>query len=262
MAYGKSKWSVENGCVLRRIKRYRQRTGPNVPHHGGYRCMRQISGNYRAHFNQSTWQAWNTRGHPRLLRIIVGRMIISQGSRGWKPIAPFSGERASDRSSNTAKSHICHPYPVFALYLLNFSVQLRVNLSRSPPFFHLSKHSRTRYLRIFPRFSTRAYQLDPIDSSERKKKRIKIIGFTVIKRQLVEMVNRAAMNVECWKGRRKGEMMVFEVETVLVGSANDFVTSRLARGSFIPKIFTRIPPPSCSVTRIIATARVNESNCI
>lgn len=130
MAYGKSKWSVENGCVLRRIKRYRQRTGPNVPHHGGYRCMRQISGNYRAHFNQSTWQAWNTRGHPRLLRIIVGRMIISQGSRGWKPIAPFSGERASDRSSNTAKSHICHPYPVFALYLLNFSVQLRVNLSR------------------------------------------------------------------------------------------------------------------------------------
>lgn len=57
-------------------------------------------------------------------------------------------------------------------------------------------------------------------------------------------------------------MMVFEVETVLVGSANDFVTSRLARGSFIPKIFTRIPPPSCSVTRIIATARVNESNCI
>lgn len=170
MAYGKSKWSVENGCVLRRIKRYRQRTGPNVPHHGGYRCMRQISGNYRAHFNQSTWQAWNTRGHPRLLRIIVGRMIISQGSRGWKPIAPFSGERASDRSSNTAKSHICHPYPVFALYLLNFSVQLRVNLSRSPPFFHLSKYSRTRYLRIFPRFSTRSYQLDPIDSSEKKKK--------------------------------------------------------------------------------------------
>lgn len=51
-------------------------------HHGGYRCMRQISGNYRAHFNQSTWQAWNTRDHPRLLRIIVGRMIISQGSRG------------------------------------------------------------------------------------------------------------------------------------------------------------------------------------
>lgn len=83
-------------------------------HHGGYRCMRQISGNYRAHFNQSTWQAWNTRDHPRLLRIIVGRMIISQGSRGWKPIAPFSGERASDRSSNTAKSHICHPFPVFA----------------------------------------------------------------------------------------------------------------------------------------------------
>lgn len=79
-------------------------------HHAGYRCMRQISGNYRAHFNQSTWQAWNARGHPRLLRIIVGRMIISQGSRGWKPIAPFSGERASDRSSNTAKSHICHPY--------------------------------------------------------------------------------------------------------------------------------------------------------
>lgn len=83
-------------------------------HHGGYRCMRQISGNYRAHFNQSTWQAWNTRDHPRLLRIIVGRMIISQESRGWKPIAPFSGERASDRSSNTAKSHICHPFPVFA----------------------------------------------------------------------------------------------------------------------------------------------------
>lgn len=160
MAYGKSKWSVENGCVLRRIKRYRQRTGPNVPHHGGYRCMRQISGNYRAHFNQSTWQAWNTRGHPRLLRIIVGRMIISQGSRGWKPIAPFSGERASDRSSNTAKSHICHPYPVFALYLLNFSVQLRVNLS-----------SALRLSSIFPSIRERDIyesfcdsQLEPINS--------------------------------------------------------------------------------------------------
>lgn len=261
MAYGKSKWSVENGCVLRRIKRYRQRTGPNVPHHGGYRCMRQISGNYRAHFNQSTWQAWNTRGHPRLLRIIVGRMIISQGSRGWKPIAPFSGERVSDRSSNTAKSHICHPYPVFALYLLNFSVQLRVNLSRISSALRLSS--------IFPSIFTNLSAILNSSLSTRsyrfvgeKKKRIKIIGFTVIKRQLVEMVNRAAMNVECWKGRRKGEMMVFEVETVLVGSANDFVTSRLARGSFIPKIFTRIPPPSCSVTRIIATARVNESNCI
>lgn len=163
MAYGKSKWSVENGCVLRRIKRYRQRTGPNVPHHGGYRCMRQISGNYRAHFNQSTWQAWNTRGHPRLLRIIVGRMIISQGSRGWKPIAPFSGERASDRSSNTAKSHICHPYPVFALYLLNFSVQLRVNLSRISSALRLSS--------IFPSIrerdiyeSFRDSQLEPINS--------------------------------------------------------------------------------------------------
>lgn len=204
MAYGKSKWSVENGCVLRRIKRYRQRTGPNVPHHGGYRCMRQISGNYRAHFNQSTWQAWNTRGHPRLLRIIVGRMIISQGSRGWKPIAPFSGERASDRSSNTAKSHICHPYPVFALYLLNFSVQLRVNLSRSPPFFHLSKYSRTRYLRIFPRFSTRAYQLDPIDSSEKKKKRIKIIGFTVIKQQSVEMAKSRGDECRMLERKEKG----------------------------------------------------------
>lgn len=204
MAYGKSKWSVENGCVLRRIKRYRQRTGPNVPHHGGYRCMRQISGNYRAHFNQSTWQAWNTRGHPRLLRIIVGRMIISQGSRGWKPIAPFSGERASDRSSNTAKSHICHPYPVFALYLLNFSVQLRVNLSRSPPFFHLSKYSRTRYLRIFPRFSTRSYQLDPIDSSEKKKKRIKIIGFTVIKQQSVEMAKSRGDECRMLERKEKG----------------------------------------------------------
>ena len=259
MAYGKSKWSVENGCVLRRIKRYRQRTGPNVPHHGGYRCMRQISGNYRAHFNQSTWQAWNTRGHPRLLRIIVGRMIISQGSRGWKPIAPFSGERASDRSSNTAKSHICHPYPVFAFYLLNFSALI------SPPLFAFLPSFQVFANAIFTNLSailnsslsTRSYRF-----VGEKKKRIKIIGFTVIKRQLVEMVNRAAMNVECWKGRRKGEMMVFEVETVLVGSANDFVTSRLARGSFIPKIFTRIPPPSCSVTRIIATARVNESNCI
>lgn len=112
-------------------------------HHAGYRCMRQISGNYRAHFNQSTWQAWNARGHPRLLRIIVGRMIISQGSRGWKPIAPFSGERASDRSSNTAKSHICHPYlpcirPLSSKFLYSTARKsLSLSSLNSPPFFHL-----------------------------------------------------------------------------------------------------------------------------
>lgn len=203
MAYGKSKWSVENGCVLRRIKRYRQRTGPNVPHHGGYRCMRQISGNYRAHFNQSTWQAWNTRGHPRLLRIIVGRMIISQGSRGWKPIAPFSGERASDRSSNTAKSHICHPYPVFALYLLNFSVQLRVNLSRISSALRLSS--------IFPSiFTNLSAILNSILSTRsyrfvgEKKKRIKIIGFTVIKQQSVEMAKSRGDECRMLEKKEKG----------------------------------------------------------
>lgn len=203
MAYGKSKWSVENGCVLRRIKRYRQRTGPNVPHHGGYRCMRQISGNYRAHFNQSTWQAWNTRGHPRLLRIIVGRMIISQGSRGWKPIAPFSGERASDRSSNTAKSHICHPYPVFALYLLNFSVQLRVNLSRISSALRLSS--------IFPSiFTNLSAILNSILSTRsyrfvgEKKKRIKIIGFTVIKQQSVEMAKSRGDECRMLERKEKG----------------------------------------------------------
>lgn len=203
MAYGKSKWSVENGCVLRRIKRYRQRTGPNVPHHGGYRCMRQISGNYRAHFNQSTWQAWNTRGHPRLLRIIVGRMIISQGSRGWKPIAPFSGERASDRSSNTAKSHICHPYPVFALYLLNFSVQLRVNLSRISSALRLSS--------IFPSIFTNLSAILNSSLSTRsyrfvgeKKKRIKIIGFTVIKQQSVEMAKSRGDECRMLERKEKG----------------------------------------------------------
>lgn len=149
-------------------------------HHAGYRCMRQISGNYRAHFNQSTWQAWNARGHPRLLRIIVGRMIISQGSRGWKPIAPFSGERASDRSSNTAKSHICHPYlpcirPLSSKFLYSTA---RKSLSLS----HLStlrlssisfQVSRTRYLLpIFSPFSTDSVNCRS-SVEERKKKRKK-----------------------------------------------------------------------------------------
>lgn len=232
-------------------------------HHGGYRCMRQISGNYRAHFNQSTWQAWNTRGHPRLLRIIVGRMIISRGSRGWKPIAPFSGERASDRSSNTAKSHICHPFPVFALYLLNFSVQLRANLSRISAL-RLSSIIPSIANAIFSNLSAilllsnRSF----VRRKKKKKKNNKNNWFHGNKTLIIEMVNRAVTNVECWKGEKeKGEM--FEVETVFVGSANDFVTSRLARAIHLFRKFSPgYRPPSCSVTRIIATARVNESNCI
>lgn len=117
--YGNWKWSVVNGRVLCRIKRWRRcarlsnaaraRAGVHSPYAPN---NRKLPGAFQSERPASLEHAGG--GH-RLLRIIVGRMIISQIEPGVQPpenrllrslvnLSPSLND--DDRLSNMARRHI------------------------------------------------------------------------------------------------------------------------------------------------------------